>query len=277
MPAGLPGVSGDLPLGKRVAYPRGREPSVLRGIERAPARAAIGVGEPLPFAGEDVWNGYELTWLAPSGLPRIGVVTVRVPCDSPRIVESKSLKLYLGGFAQAAFVQQDDVSAAIAADLAAVVGAEVSVDIKAPAEMSSLTDFRGYCLDDLPICVTHYQTTSDLLEVDGASGSGADAVYTHLFRSVCPVTGQPDHGSIRLAWRGRPLRRAGLLAYLVSYRDSAGFHEDTVERIFVDVQRAAAATELSVEGRFLRRGGIDINPWRGTSPRPPEAIRLARQ
>ena len=271
-------MNGDLPLGKRAAYPPGRRPAVLRGIDRAPARAAIGVGETPPFVGEDVWNAYELTWLAPSGLPRIGVATVRVPCDSPRMVESKSLKLYLGGFAQTAFAAEADLAATIGMDLTATLGAAVAVDIKTPAAMAPIADFRGFCLDDLDVRIAHYEVAPELLAgAAGGGGSGADAVYTHLFRSMCPVTGQPDYGSLYLAWRGRVLDRAGLLAYLVSYRASRGFHEDAVERIFADVRRAAAATDLLVEGRFLRRGGIDINPWRATSPRPPPAIRLARQ
>ena len=261
-------MNGDLPLGKRVAYPAGRQPSVLRGIERAPARAAIGVGEPLPFVGEDVWNGHELTWLAPSGVPRIGVVTVRVPCDSPRIVESKSLKLYLGGFAQTVFAGAAALIEAIRSDLTAVTGAAVAVDIKTDAAMAPPADFGGFRLDDLDARIAHYEVAPELLTRAADVGeSGADAVYTQLFRSVCPVTGQPDHGSLYLAWRGRLLRRAGLLAYLVSYRTSAGFHEDVVERIFADVLRATTATDLVVKGRFQRRGGIDINPWRATASR----------
>ena len=267
----------DLPLGKKAEYPAQRDPAVLRGIARAPGRAVLGFGAPLPFVGEDVWNAYELSWLAPSGLPRIGVLALRVPCDSPRIVESKSLKLYLGGFAQTVFASRADVAATIAQDLTAVVGAAVSVEIKTPAEMAPLGDFRGFCLDDLDVYIEHYEVAPELLTGAESPAPGGDAVYTHLFRCLCPVTGQPDHGSIRLAWRGRRLNRAGLLAYLVSFRTSAGFHEETVERIFADVRRAAAATELAVEGRFLRRGGIDINPWRATSPQPPEAMRLPRQ
>ena len=271
-------MNGQTPLGKPVAFPARYEPSVLRAIDRRPARAALGVGEPPPFVGEDVWNAYELTWLAPSGLPRIGVATVRVPCDSPRIVESKSLKLYLGGFAQTTFGAKADVIATIGMDLTATTGAAVSVDIKAPAAVAPIADFHGFCLDDLDARIAHYEVAPELLTgAAGVGGSGTDAVFTHLFRSVCPVTGQPDYGSVYLAWRGRALDRAGLLAYLVSYRASRGFHEDAVERIFADVRRAAAATDLLVEGRFLRRGGIDINPWRATSPRPPRAIRLARQ
>ena len=270
------GISDDLPLGRRVGYPTTRDPSVLRGIARAPARANIGLGDPLPF-GEDLWNAYEFSWLAPSGLPRIGVLTARMPCASPRIVESKSLKLYLDGFAQTIFAAKADVTAAIAQDLTAATGAAVSVEINTPAEATPLGEFRGFCLDDLNVDIEHYEVAPQQLTSDGPSAAGTDAVYTHLFRCLCPVTGQPDHGSIRVAWRGRQLNRADLLAYLISFRTSTGFHEETVERIFVDIRHAAVATELTVEGRFLRRGGIDINPWRATSPRLPHLVRLHRQ
>ena len=264
----------DLPLGRPVAHPTRYDPSVLRAIERAPARAAIGLDAPLPF-GEDVWNGYELSWLGPGGLPRVGVATVRVPCGTPRIVESKSLKLYLGGFAQTVFPGKAEVAAAIGRDVEEAVGAPVSAAVCTLDALPKVADFRSFCLDGLNVPIAHYQVRPELLA--GGMGEGADAVHTHLFRSLCPVTGQPDLGSIRIAWRGRALNRAGLLAYLVSYRQSVTFHEHAVERIFVDVRRAAAATELVVEGRFLRRGGIDINPLRATSPQCAAAARLPRQ
>ena len=265
----------DLPLGRRVSHPARYDPAVLRAIERRAGRAAIGVDAALPFVGEDVWTAYELSWLSAGGLPRIGVATVRVPCESPRIVESKSLKLYFGGFAQTAFKSAAAVAAAIRRDVAAVVGAPVVVDVGAPDALPNVSDFRGDCLDGVDVSIAHYQVRADLLTA--APGTGTHAMHTHLFRSLCPVTGQPDLGAIRLAWRGRALARAGVLAYLVSYRQSVGFHEQVVERIFVDVHRAAAATELVVEGRFLRRGGIDINPLRATAPQRPAALRLPRQ
>ena len=265
----------DLPLGRRVSHPTRYDPAVLRTIERRAGRAAIGVDAALPFVGEDVWTAYELSWLSAGGLPRIGVATVRVPCESPRIVESKSLKLYFGGFAQTAFADAAAVAAAIRRDVAEVVGAPVTVDVGAPATLPKVGDFRGDSLDDLDVHIAHYDVRAEVLAP--GPGKGAYAMHTHLFRSLCPVTGQPDLGSIRLAWRGRALAHPGVLAYLVSYRQSVGFHEQVVERIFVDVHRAAAATELVVEGRFLRRGGIDINPLRATAPQRPAAIRLARQ
>ena len=268
-------MTGDLPLGRPVPFPTTRDSGVLRPIDRAPARAQIGFGDPPPCVGEDVWNAYELTWLGPEGRPRIGVLTLRVPCASPRMVESKSLKLYLGGFAQARFESRDEVAATVAEDLAVVVGCPVAVDVTPPHNLPAIGDWDAFCLDELPVSLTRYEVSATLLAT--MPGDGCDSVCTHLFRSVCPITGQPDHGAIAIAWRGRRLDRAALLAYLVSYRTSPGFHEDTVERIFVDVRDAAAATSIVVEGRFLRRGGIDINPLRSTSPRQPSSFRLPRQ
>ena len=258
----------DLPLGRQTAYPVRYDPSVLRAIDRAPMRRRIGIEAELPFSGEDVWTSYELSWLSPSGLPRIGVLTLRVPCASPAVVESKSLKLYLNSFAHAAFPRREDVADVIAADLAGIVGCRIGVHI-ASATATAASDFESFCLDD-----TQPRAAEPML---AGSGAGADAVHTHLFRSLCPITGQPDWGSVEVAWRGRRIERPQLLAYLLSYRAEQAFHEDAIERIFVDVQQAAQAMELTVYGRFLRRGGIDVNPFRTTSKIQAPLIRLPRQ
>ena len=266
----------DLPLGQRVDWPAAYDASVLRAIERAPARAEIGIADAvaLPFVGEDLWRGYELSWLKPTGVPCNGVLTMRVPAESPAMVESKSLKLYLNSFAQTAFDSGDDVAAVIGADMSALLGATVRAAVL-PATRGELADFGHYCLDELTVAIKDYLPNPDLLRP--AAGQGADAVHTHLFRSVCPVTGQPDWGSIALSWRGRLLRRESLLAYLVSFRQHASFHENVVERIFVEVGQATAASELTVDARFLRRGGIDINPFRSTRAAAAPSIRLHRQ
>ena len=249
-------------------YPTRYDPSVLRAIDRAPARQRIGVEAALPFVGEDVWNGYELSWLSPSGLPRIGLLTLRVPCDSPATVESKSLKLYLNSFAQTTFARREDVADAIAADLADLVGGRVAADVRT-ASATTLTDFESFCLDELK--------PSANAALAATAKRGADAVHTHLFRSVCPISGQPDWGSVQIAWRGRRLERRRAFAYLLSYRFEASFHEDVIEHIFVDWLHATEASEPTVDGRFLRRGGIDINPFRSTGRRRAPAIRLPRQ
>lgn len=265
----------DLPLGKSVEVPRHVDASVLRAIDRAVARERLGIVGSLPFDGEDVWQCYELSWLRPGGLPRIGMLTLRIPCTSPATVESKSLKLYLNGFAHAEFGSGGDVVARVATDLAAVVGAEVSTVITDTPADPAASDFTNFCLDGLPVDVDRYEPDAALLMSSGSMGT--DAVHTHLFRSVCPITGQPDWGSVAVSWRGKLLDRASLLRYLVSYRDAAGFHEDVIEGIFVDIRAATDATELTVDGRFLRRGGIDLNPFRSTHRYRAPTFRLWRQ
>ena len=271
----MKGKQDDLPLGKRVEAPRGVDPSVLRAIGRGVARARLGVVAPLPFVGEDVWRCYELSWLRPGGLPAIGVLTLRIPCSSPATVESKSLKLYLNGFAYAVFESGEDVQARVAADLAALTGAGVSVAIASGPTPGVAGDFGSFCLDDLPVEAAGYEPDAGLLAATG--GEGADAVHTHLFRSVCPITGQPDWASVAVDWRGGLLERASVLRYLVSYREESGFHEDVAERIFVDVRAATDAVELTVDACFLRRGGIDLNPFRSTHRECAPALRLWRQ
>ena len=265
----------DLPLGKRVVAPRTYDPSVLRGIRRAEGRRESGIVRTLPFVGEDVWRGYELSWLQPSGVPRNGVLTLRVPCESPAMVESKSLKLYLNAFSQTTFASADEVAATIRTDVAELLGADVAATVRRADELAALGEFGGYCLDEIAVTIGGYRPDRGLLTATGESGS--DAVHTHLFRTLCPVTGQPDWGSIAIEWRGRLLRRPRLLAYLIAFRQQESFHEHVVERIFVEVAQATAATQLTVDARFLRRGGIDINPFRSTHRAAAPALRLPRQ
>ena len=264
---------GHTPLGKRVATAERYDAGLLQPIDRAWARERIGLGKALPFRGEDVWRLYELSWLLPGGKPCNAVATLRIGCDSPATVESKSLKLYANSFAQETMASADAVQARMARDLAVTAGKPVVVDLRPRPPPAG--DLQGFCLDDLPLATADYEPDASLLAP--LADCGADAVHTHLFRSVCPVTGQPDWGSMGIAWRGRLLDRRSLLAYLVSYRLAASFHEDAVERIFVDLQAATDAAELTVRGCFLRRGGIDISPFRANGASRGPALRLWRQ
>ena len=265
----------DLPLGRRVDTPTQYDPSVLRSIERRLARQQIGITEPLPFLGEDVWNCYEFSWLAPTGLPRIAVLTLRVPIESLRIVESKSLKLYLNGFGGTKFENATAVVERVERDLAWQTGASLRVSIREINHQQPVGDFTSFGLDALSVSANRYERSPDLLVATGDRGQ--DAVHTHLFRTVCPITAQPDWGSVAIAYRGRLLDRASVLRYLVSYRDTADFHEVVAERLFVDLREATQASELTVDTRFLRRGGIDINPFRSTSRAEAPMVRLSRQ
>ncbi len=266
------------PLGHATRYADRYDPGLLFPVERAPQRAELGFGAALPFRGADVWTAYELSWLDAAGKPQVAIATFAVPATSPRLVESKSVKLYLTAFNQTHFASDGEVARAIARDLSAATGATVDVALTLPRDFAALprAELTGTCLDALPIGIDRYECSPDGLAAAGAEL--AETVYTRLFRSVCPVTGQPDYASVQIAYRGVRIDHAGLLRYLVSFRRHPGFHEHCVERIFADVWRRCRPASLAVYARFTRRGGVDINPWRtsGDEPPPPNS-RTARQ
>ena len=262
-------------------------PELLDGIARSRARARLGIaGDELPFRGEDVWTGYEFSWLNEAGKPIVAGLRLRVPCTSPNLVESKSMKLYLNGFAETRFGSRGDVAEALENDLAEAFGAPPVVEVLDLNRLGGTSGMPGESLDALPIAVSDYERNAELLTLaEGSeSGQGGQAAgrveatwHTDLFRSLCPITGQPDWASLMVGYTGLPIDPKGLLRYLVSYRRHTAFHEDTVERIFVDIMARCRPDELTVYGRFLRRGGLDINPFRSThGDRAPE-MRLVRQ
>jgi 7-cyano-7-deazaguanine reductase len=268
----------DSPLGKPAAYGDRYDAGLLFPIARAPQRSALGLTGPLPFSGADLWTAYELSWLDPRGKPEVAIAYFNVPAESTHIVESKSLKLYLNSFSQTPFESSAAVGRTIAADLAHAFGGEVGVTLAGPRDFERLRleELAGESIDDLPIEVRDYAPRPDLL---GAAGPPVEeALVSHLFKANCPVTGQPDWGSIQIRYRGPRIDRAGLLGYLVSFRQHTGFHEHCVERIFVEVRSRCHPEQLTVYARFTRRGGIDINPFRSDWEVPPPAgTRSARQ
>lgn len=267
-------------LGKSVHYAEHYDASLLFAIPRADARAELGVGEALPFIGVDLWNGYELSWLDPRGKPRVAIIELRVPANSPNLIESKSLKLYLNGFMQTAVNDADTLRQRIAADLSECAGAPVSVVITALSARDAfhIEALEGELIDDLPIDVEHYgPPDADFLQVDD-SQVVAETLVSHLLKSNCPVTGQPDWASLQVRYRGPRIDRAGLLRYLVSYRRHREFHEQCAERVFMDLMAHCGCQQLSVYARYTRRGGLDINPFRATPGSPlPDNPRLPRQ
>ena len=266
------------PLGRETHYPDRYDPGLLFPVERAPQRALLRFDGGLPFRGVDVWTAYEVSWLDAHGKPQIGIATFEVPAQSPRLVESKSLKLYVTSLNQARFASASEVSAAIARDLSQATGATVAVTLTLPRDFAMLHrgELAGECLDELPLVAERDELSPDLLAAAGPIV--AEALYSRLFRSVCPVTGQPDYASVQITYRGARIDRGGLLGYLVSFRRHPGFHEHCVERIFTDVWGRCRPEALGVYARFTRRGGIDINPYRtsGDEPPPPNT-RTARQ
>ncbi|MEO8997848.1 MAG: NADPH-dependent 7-cyano-7-deazaguanine reductase QueF [Rhodanobacter sp.] len=267
------------PLGKNTIYADRYDPSLLFAIPRADKRAEIGVAEPLPFHGVDIWNAYELSWLDLRGKPVVALAEFRVPADSPHIIESKSFKLYLNGFAQERIADAATLTSTLMHDLDAAAGATVSAKLsEANAAAMPVTDLDGHLLDGQNIEIDHYgPPEADFLQADIRATSVAETVVSHLLRSNCPVTGQPDWGSVQITYRGAPIDHAGLLRYLVSFRNHNEFHEQCVERIFVDLMQRCAPQQLTVYARYTRRGGLDINPFRSSTPTTPGNLRTVRQ
>ena len=254
--------SQDLPLGRTVDYPRHYDPCLLYPIARSLGRTALQLDDTPPFIGVDRWHAYELSWLDARGKPQVATATLTVPADSPNLIESKSLKLYLNSFNASRFDDAAAVRDRIAADLAQAAGASVAVAFGLPAivgvgdDTAVLIDALEIAIDDYgPPNAAHLQCEDEVIE---------ETLRSQLLKSNCPVTGQPDWADVHIAYRGPRLDRAGVLRYLVSFRDHAEFHEQCVERIFVDLLTYCRPQQLSVEARYTRRGGLDINPWRAT-------------
>ena len=264
-----------IPLGQATSYPDQYSPDLLYAIARTESREALGLGPQLPFHGSDIWNAWELTWLNPDGVPQVAVAEIRVPTTSPNIVESKSLKLYLGSFAMTRYNGMDTVAAVIRNDLTACSGAEVSVTLSGVAGHHAIHELPGTCIDSTPACCEAYEIDPGLLST--GSEIAQESLHSHLLRSLCPVTNQPDIGSVLVSYTGRRIDRAGLLQYIVSYRNHNDFHEVCVERIFIDILEKCQPQKLSVYAGLQRRGGIDINPFRSNFEDEPPRLRLWRQ
>ena len=266
------------PLGRNTPYIDRYDASLLHTITRARCRRALGLDGPLPFAGEDVWNAWEVTWLAANGQPRVAVAEIRVPADSDNIVESKSLKLYLNSLSMTRYDSAGAVRDVIARDLSAATGAAVSVTLDEPSDFEGRRTSRlqGVCIDAADVDCDAYAVDAGLLESD-PSRHADESVHSHLLRSLCPVTSQPDSGSVLIRYSGPAIDHAALLRYIVSYRNHNDFHEACVERMFVDLLSRCRPDRLAVYARYQRRGGIDINPYRSTDTDRTDNLRLWRQ
>lgn len=268
------------PLGKTSEYVSSYTPSLLFPISRTAKWAELGLSaETLPYRGVDIWSCYELSWLTPAGKPVVAIGEFSIPADSPNIIESKSFKLYLNSLNQSAFDSREALRAVLQKDLSAAAGAPVGVRLRSLDEVAEegIGRLPGRCIDELDIAVDGYeQPRPELLRCD-AGRIVEEQLYSHLLKSNCPVTGQPDWGTLVVDYRGPALDPASLLAYLVSFRQHQDFHEQCVERIFLDLQRLLQPQALSVYARYVRRGGLDINPYRSLAEVAPDNRRLVRQ
>lgn len=268
------------PLGKPTEYRANYAPELLYPIPRQLKRDELGImPSELPFSGEDIWNAYELSWLNPKGKPVVALACFRVPADSPNLIESKSLKLYLNSFNQTKFSDILEVEAVIKCDLSAAAGAPVGVKIDdlRGRPQATIAYPQGVLLDDLDITCDLYQPAPELLMTTGEAVV-EETLVSHLLKSNCLVTGQPDWAMLVVRYTGQPIDHAGLLRYLVSFRTHNEFHEQCVERIYCDITRLCAPMSLAVYARYTRRGGLDINPFRSSGHYPPpENLREVRQ
>jgi 7-cyano-7-deazaguanine reductase len=268
------------PLGKPTEYRADYAPELLYPIPRQLKRDELGItAAALPFVGEDIWNAYEVSWLNPKGKPVVALATFRVPATSPNLVESKSFKLYLNSFNQTNFADLASVEGALLDDLSAAAGSPVSVKVEllSGRPQAAIGYPDGLLLDDLDIvCDTYQPAPNQLVAVD--SPEVEEILYSHLLKSNCLVTGQPDWAMVVIRYRGRPIDHAGLLRYIVSFRDHNEFHEQCVERIYCDITRQCAPEALAVYARYTRRGGLDINPFRSSGEfHVPGNVREVRQ
>ena len=274
------------PLGRTSAYPDRYDASLLFPLPRAPKRAELGLQGALPFLGADLWTAYELSWLNLRGKPQVALAHITVPCETLNLVESKSLKLYLGSFNHTHFADAAAVQARLRADLSEAVwrGAPqpgtVGVRLVLPDafEREPLHSLDGLSLDRLDIECTQYTPAPDLLRAALDEAPVSEVLTSDLLKSNCLVTGQPDWGSVRIAYSGPQMDQERLLQYLVSFRNHNEFHEQCAERIFMDLWTHCQPIKLEVYARYTRRGGVDINPWRTSHPMaPPKSVRTARQ
>ena len=274
------------PLGKPSAYIDQYDASLLFPIARAGKRAEIGIPAALPFFGADMWTAFELSWLNLRGKPQLALAHFTIPCETSHIVESKSFKLYLNSFNNSRFAGAEDVLARLRTDITqavwrgGVVQCSVGVRLIAPElfDRQPIHELDGLNLDRLDVECTRYQPAPELLTVEHAEAPVSEVLVSNLLKSNCLVTGQPDWGSVQISYTGLPIHQEGLLQYLVSFRNHNEFHEQCVERIFMDIWRRCKPLKLAVYARYTRRGGLDINPLRTSHPLPlPSNTRTARQ
>ncbi len=273
-------------LGKAATYSDRYDPSLLFPIPRAAKREELGLHGRMPFFGADLWTAFELSWLTPRGKPQVAIAKVTIPCETPHIVESKSFKLYLNSFNNTAFASADEVRDRIRADISEAVwrgapaASSVGVKVVMPEDFARerVEELEGVNLDRLDIECTQYQPDPSLLAAAFGEQPVEEVLVSNLLKSNCLVTGQPDWGSVQIAYSGPQIDQGQLLRYLVSFRNHNEFHEQCVERIFTDVMARCKPVRLSVYARYTRRGGLDINPFRTSHPGAlPANVRTARQ
>ena len=266
-------------LGEHSQYDNEYDPALLHPILRGEYRSTV-ANFVAPLYGHDLWQCFELSWLNNNGVPQVACADIIVPMESLAIVESKSLKLYLNSFHDRQFADQDGVKALIKKDLTALLSAGVDVVLRsASIVVSALPQaVEPLLLDDLDVTCHEYQRNPKLLLLnDDNRQVDSEQLCSHLLRSHCPVTNQPDWGTLTIRYSGSAINPEALLRYIVSFRQHNGFHEQCVEQIYSDIMTECQPELLTVYAQYTRRGGIDINPWRSNDSEPLVLDRVWRQ
>lgn len=268
----------EMPLGRATSYPESYDPELLYPVPRAENRRSLGLGQgEWPWYGEDRWQAWEISWLRPDGVPRVAVAEFRVPADSPCLIESKSLKLYLNSLNNRVFPTRNELVRTLEADLSERAGSLVSARLFSveEARQAQPRPLDASLIDDASSVVLPADNPLARLVPQGEQVR--ERLCSHLLRSLCPVTGQPDWATVLIEYHGPRISRGALLGYIIGFRDQRDFHEHCVERIFTDLRQHAQPQRLTVGAWYTRRGGLDINPWRSTDAGSAPSIRLLRQ
>ncbi|MBN3255402.1 NADPH-dependent 7-cyano-7-deazaguanine reductase QueF [Pectobacterium brasiliense] len=270
-----------LTLGKPTPYHDRYDAALLQPVPRSLNRDPLGIyPDSLPFHGADIWTLYELSWLNNRGVPQVAVGEMHLNAESLNLIESKSFKLYLNSFNQTAFDSWESVRATLTKDLAHCAQGDVSITLFKLSELEGqpIAGFTGECIDDQDIQIDSYDFNADYLATNEQDAPVVEeTLVSHLLKSNCLITHQPDWGSVQIQYCGKRINREALLRYIVSFRHHNEFHEQCVERIFNDIMRYYQPETLSVYARYTRRGGLDINPWRSNTPFNAPNGRLPRQ
>ncbi|BCN94451.1 NADPH-dependent 7-cyano-7-deazaguanine reductase [Thiomicrorhabdus immobilis] len=266
-------------LGKSTPYCSQYDAKLLFPIPRQEKRDELDITpDDLPFQGLDIWTAFEVSWLNSKGKPIVAIAEFAFPADSEFLIESKSFKLYLNSFNGTRFASQQEVVDLWIKDLSKACGEEVAVDLRSlDSDESLLGKLPGVNLDDLDIEVDSYSVAPDLLELERSNELVEETVNSHLLKSNCLVTGQPDWGSVVIRYHGMKINHDSLLKYLISFREHNEFHEQCVERIFTDIMKICSPQKLTVYARYVRRGGLDINPYRSNFEDEFDISRTLRQ
>ena len=269
-----------LKLGQKTEYKSQYDASLLQPVPRRLNREGLGIVEDQPFnQGADVWTCYELSWLNPNGLPQVAIADVAIDFKSENLIESKSFKLYLNSFNQTKFASIEEVEQTLTKDLSQCASGQVSVKIHKLADYTNqpIMNFAGKCIDEQEIQINSYAFSNQYLENVAEGEIVEETLVSHLLKSNCLITSQPDWGGVQIHYIGKQLNREKLLRYLVSFREHNEFHEQCVERIFTDLMQFAKPEKLTIYARYTRRGGLDINPFRSNFESVPANLRMARQ